>query len=129
MPTLADLGAPTESSTQTAIMQILQYYQNMGKLYYLRNNTGAYASSYKNKMGEDKTRFIHFGRFGAADLLVFFKRGHTEFWEIKSIKGSLSKGQFEFKEFMGNLGYIYRVFRSADEAEKVIAEQLKISGC
>jgi len=96
-----------ESLIQTAVMHYLQLQQNMGKLYYIRNNTGA--------MVNQQGRFVRFGRRGSSDLMVFYAGGRTEFWEIKNEKGKLNPNQLEFKSFIESLGFVYRIIRSVDD--------------
>lgn len=102
-----------ETLIQSAILNLLQLHQNMGHLYFIRNNSGAVV----NQQG----RFIRMGRRGSSDIIVFFKGGSTEFWEVKNEKGKLNANQIEFRDYVTELGYKYHILRSVDDAE----EQLK----
>lgn len=104
-----------ETGIQTAIIYILQLYQNMGDLYFIRNNSGAVMTA--------QGRYIRMGRRGSSDLLVFFKGGTAEFWEIKNEKGRLNKNQIEFRDFITSLGFKYRIIRGVDEIESFIPKR------
>ena len=93
-----------ESQILSAIINYLQYAQNRKELYFVRENTGG--------------RYIRFGKRGISDLIVYFKGGRTEFWEVKNEKGRLENSQKEFKEFIEELGFIYRIIRSVDDIIK-----------
>jgi len=99
-----------ESQILSAIINYLQYAQNRKELYFVRENTGAV-------MGQSG-RYIRFGKRGISDLIVYFKGGRTEFWEVKNEKGRLENSQKEFKEFIEELGFIYRIIRSVDDIIK-----------
>jgi len=110
-----------ESGIVTAICNLLAMYENMGKLYYMRNNTGAVASSYTNKQGQTKSRFFRFSRPGISDIIIWFPYAQAcIFCEVKSETGKLSDKQKEFAEVIGKLGYEYIVVRSVDDINKII---------
>jgi hypothetical protein len=101
-----------ESAIQTAILNLLQLHQNMGHLYYIRNNSGAVV----NQQG----RFIRMGRRGSADIIVFFNGGETQFWEVKNEKGKLNQNQKGFRDYITSIGFKYHIVRSIDDAEKLL---------
>ncbi len=101
-----------EKQIQSAIINYLEYLQNQGELYYIRNQSGA--------LKIDDRRFIRFGRRGSADIIVFFKGGVCQFWEIKTNKGRQSQSQKEFENVIKRLGFEYYIVRSLDDAQKII---------
>lgn len=103
-----------EAGIQTAICQYLQYQENMGKLIYMRNNSGAVINQ--------KGRFIKFGKRGSADIIIFVKGGKTLHVEIKNEKGRMSTSQLEMELKLKQLKHKYYLVRSVDEVELLLAK-------
>ena len=101
-----------ESLIQTAIQQFLSYQENLGKLVYQKNNSGALPTA--------KGGFIRFGKTGAPDFIVWLPQGNCICIEVKNETGKLSPGQKEFKEKIEKLGYKYYIVRSVDEVERIL---------
>ncbi len=98
-----------EKETQKAIMD----YLAIKRLFYWRNNTGAYASEYKGVR-----RYIRFGAPGSPDIFVI-DDGKIYGIEVKSEKGVQNENQKEFQYNFENAGGIYILARSIDDIIKV----------
>ena len=96
------------------IREYLDLYEKMGRLYYIRNNTGA-VSNYG--------RFIRFGKPGSSDFIVFTKQ-KPFFLEAKATKGKLSESQLTFKGAVRALGYGYFMVKDIKEVEQIIKENI-----
>lgn len=105
-------GDTKESSIVTAICRYLGYMETQGKLYFLRNNSGAAKDARGN--------LIRFGRSGSADIIVFFKGGETVFIEVKNEHGKLSESQENFVRTIKPLGYKYYIARSVDDMQAIV---------
>lgn len=101
-----------EKQLQTCILNYLQILENQGKLYYIRNQSGALI----NQQG----RFIKFGRAGSADIMVFFKGGKTVFLEVKLPKKKQTQNQIDFQKQIEDLGFLYYIAHSIEEVEILI---------
>ena len=64
----------TEADLIRAIGDYLQVQRNLGKLMYIRNNTGAIPIP----AGEHKRRFVRFGDKGSPDFLVWKGGEHIQ---------------------------------------------------
>jgi len=100
-----------ESKIVTAICQYLQFEENLGRLYHIRNNSGAY------KVGN---RFIRFGKAGSSDIIIFLPNGKTIFAEVKTEKGKQNKNQINFQASIEKLGFEYHIVRKPSDIEKLI---------
>jgi hypothetical protein len=96
------------------IKEYLDLYEKRGKLYYIRNNTGAIASA---------VRFIRFGKPGSSDFIVFTKQ-KPFFLEAKADKGKLSESQLTFKGAVRALGYAYFMVKDIREVESIVKENI-----
>lgn len=114
-----------ERELSKSIIQLLQYEENKGNLYFIRNNSYAgYLSHSRNAPGH----YTRQGRAGCSDIIVFFKGGKTQFWELKAekhvghkiLKGQQSKEQKEFEIKIGLLGYRYYLITELSQAENCI---------
>lgn len=94
-----------ESEIQTTIEHYLKYQENLGKLVYQKNNTGAY------KVGD---RFIRFGKSGSSDFYVFLKSVIICI-EVKNENGRQTDNQIEFQKKIECLGHRYFIVRSLDD--------------
>lgn len=101
-----------ESAIQTAIETYLHYRENLGKLVYIKNNSGAF---------KVKRSFVRFGKKGSSDFIIFTDGG-VVFLEVKNEKGKQSPDQKEFEEKVSKLGYTYVLVRSLDEVENILKD-------
>lgn len=108
-----------ESGIVTAVCHLLQLYENCGKLYWIRNNSGAQPVTYQKKDGTVRRRYLRSGRRGSSDIIVWLPN-RCIFFEVKTATGKLSPDQKEFAETIGKLGYEYYVVRSVDEVIKIL---------
>ncbi|KKW11511.1 MAG: VRR-NUC domain protein [Candidatus Gottesmanbacteria bacterium GW2011_GWB1_49_7] len=112
----------SEAEIMRACTDWLNYQERQGKLYYIRNNSGAMPVS-DNKGGR---RFIRYGKKGSADLIIFKKgelsccTGRAIFCEAKTLTGKQSPEQAEFQRTVEHLGFEYFIFRSLDELIKIV---------
>jgi hypothetical protein len=104
-----------EKDLQKAVIQWLQYQENLGKLYFIRNNT--FRGQIMRKNGT--VGFMRQGKVGCGDIIIFMPESRVIFAELKSDKGKLSLEQNEFRNRIDELGYEYWVIRSIDELEKI----------
>src|SRR5512147_2547800 len=95
-----------ESIIQTSIERYLIRLEKMGKILYIKNNSGAYAV---------KGRYVRFGKRGSSDFLVFYEDGRTLHLEVKNEKGKQSAFQKAYQESCEKLGHEYVVVRSLEE--------------
>ena len=93
--------------------QILQYLE-IKKIFHWRNNSGATVSSYTNKAGETKNRFIRYGAKGSADIICIHA-GKCVLIEVKSKTGKLTPEQKTFLSNAEKSGAICIVARSLDD--------------
>jgi hypothetical protein len=102
-----------ESLIQTAIEQYLRIMEDLGKLVYIKQNSGA------TKIGD---RFIRYGKAGAPDFMIYLNNGRSVHLEIKNEKGRQNKNQSEYQKRIEKLGHRYYIIRGVDEAEKLLKE-------
>jgi hypothetical protein len=100
-----------ESLIQTAIEQYLCLMENMGKLVYVKQNSGA------TKIGD---RFIRYGKAGAPDFMVYLPGGICMHLEVKNEKGRQNDNQIEYQAKIEKLGHRYCLVRSVEETEKLL---------
>lgn len=114
-----------ERELSKAVVQLLQYEENKGNLYFIRNNSYAgYLSHAKNVPGH----YTMQGKKGCSDLIVFFKsnnqsllgNGSTEFWELKGNGNKQSPDQRDFEIKIGLLGFRYYLITEFSQAERLI---------
>ena len=103
-----------ESQIVTGICRFLSMYENLGKLYYIRNNSGAISSDYKGKI-----RMIRYGKSGSSDIIIFMPN-RTIFVEVKTEKGKQTDNQIEFQNAITKLGYEYYIVRDLMEVDAII---------
>lgn len=101
-----------ESFIQTAIEQTLKYYENLGKIVYEKNNTGAYKTA--------NGGFVRYGKAGSPDFYIFCKGGKTLMVEVKNEKGKQNENQKEFQDKITKLGFNYYIVRSVDDVDKLL---------
>jgi len=108
---------PKESAIQTGIEKYLIFMENMGKLVYQKNNTGAV---------KVEGRFIRFGKDGSSDFLVYLPKGETLHLEVKTSKGRQTDNQKKYQKDVEALGHEYYIARSPDNAIEKIKEKLGV---
>ena len=104
-----------ESLIQSAIEQYLKYQENLGKLIYIKNNSGAMPV-----MHGDKRSYFRFGKPGSPDFLIFLPQGQVIHMEVKNEKGKLNDNQINYKASIEKLGHSYCVVRSVEGAENIL---------
>jgi len=115
----------SESDIKTAVVDYLDYHQNMGELIYLRLNAGDFIEV----RGETRRR-IKGAPKGCADFVVIRKwypvgapnKAETlvTFFELKSTKGKTTKEQDEFAKLVRDIGCSYFVVRNLEKLEEIL---------
>ena len=106
-----------ESQIITVIANYLQYQENLNKLLFIRNNSGALPT----RTGG----FIKFGKRGSSDFIVFIKNGEVLHIECKTEKGRQTTSQLEYEIKLKQLGHKYYIVRGVDEVEFIIKKYEK----
>ena len=101
-----------ESQTQTAIEQYLRMLESLGRLTYIKNNSGRFM----NPQG----RVYRMGKPGSPDFLIFLPKGKTLHLEVKTPKGRQSTFQKDYEVRIRSLGHDYRVVTSVDQVEPLL---------
>jgi len=117
-----------EADLKLAVEEYLQYQQNLGKLMFLRLNSGDFIVNY----GASGQRRIRGCPKGTADIVII-KQNYFDiydempwpastviFLELKSDKGKQSVEQKEFQEIVERQGCEYRICRSVDEVREIV---------
>ena len=119
-----------ESAIQKQIEEYLTYQENVGRLVFQKNNSGAV--KIRHAKGDS---FVRFGKRGAPDFLIWRTvpwpdapgiiwggRGRldTLFVEVKNEKGKQSEGQKEFQKRVEDLGGTYLIVHSLDELRSAL---------
>lgn len=109
-----------ETQIQTAIIYLLSFYENQGKLFFNRMNniptpikdrvTGKTLGYRKLSMGAKK---------GIPDIWVI-KDGKTIGLEVKAPKGTQQKEQKDIEERFKRNGAEYHIVRSVEDVKKVL---------
>jgi len=103
---------PLEAEIKKACQDYLDIQENLGKLYYIRNNS----FSGQILRGNGTKGFIRNNKKGSADVIVFLKNARTVWVEFKRPKNSKqSPDQVDFENKITKLGFKYYVVRSLDE--------------
>lgn len=89
---------------------ILKYLDNIPKLFYWRNNTGAIHT---------EKRFVQFGVRGGPDIIIIYK-GKFIGIEVKGPRGKQSEYQQSFQKNVEYAGGIYLVAKSVEDVKKII---------
>jgi len=98
-----------ESGIVNAIYHFLQYQENLGKLVFIRNNSGAFINP--------KGNFFRMGRPGSPDFLLFMNGGRCLHIEVKNERGKQNVAQLEYEIKVKQLGHQYYIVRSVDDVE------------
>jgi len=112
-----------EIQIQKAIKDYLQILENQGKLMFLRNQAGGYATK--------EGHYIKMGKKGSPDLLVFVEQEFqvdtyygtylkTIALEVKSEKAKQSPSQIEWQDKFEGIGGQYYVVRNVDDVIKIL---------
>jgi len=112
-----------EIQIQKAIKDYLQILENQGKLMFLRNQAGGYATK--------EGHYIKMGKKGSPDLLVWlwevypldigcFNYTKAIALEVKNEKGKQSPAQKEWQEKFEKIGGEYYIVRSVDEVMEIL---------
>lgn len=110
----------TETQLSKSISETLGFYEAMGKLVFVRNNS--FAGHIQRKDGS--LGYIKNNKRGASDYYVFFKKGVCVHLEIKTEEGKISKLQEEYANKIEKLDHIYKIVRSVDEADQLIKKHI-----
>ena len=115
----------TEADIIRVIGDYLQVQRNLGKLMFIRNNTGAIPI----EAGEYKRRFVRFGDKGSPDFLVWCEDSYLDqpgkylrsiALEAKSGSGKQSKDQLKWQADFERIGGEYYIVRSVDRAMEIL---------
>ena len=98
----------SEKQIQKACIEYLTYLENLGKLMFLRLNSGNMFTSYGRK-----TYKIKLCKEGTSDLLIVIE-GIPIFIEIKTKKEKQSTHQIEFEKLALKNGAQYHIIHSLD---------------
>lgn len=109
-----------EKDLKRAVDDILQLYQNMGKLLFLRLNSGDFIEV----RGETRRRVRGCPK-GTSDYYVL-KDGGSIFLELKGESGRVSAEQKEFAQKVYSQGGDYRIIRNLDELETALFGDIKL---
>lgn len=101
-----------ESGIITAIAQYLQYQENLGRLVFIRNNSGAFINPRGN--------FFKMGKAGSPDFIIFICNGKCLHVEVKNEKGKLNENQIEYSLKIKELDHQYFIVRSVDDVESLL---------
>lgn len=108
----------SESQIMAQIKDKLSIMQNQGKLWFMRNNSGALPVQGQGA----KSRFIRFGQKDAPDILGYFKqdpyKGRSFFIEVKRKGGRISPGQKEFIDSANESGCLAIIADSYESFER-----------
>ena len=115
-----------EADIKRAVDDFLTYQQNLGKLVFLRLNSGDFIET----RGETRRRIRGCPK-GTADYLVLHEGGELfatdklfacmcVFIELKSPAGKQSKEQKEFQALVEAQGAEYHIVRSVSELERIL---------
>lgn len=106
----------SEQDIQSAIVELLDYYERQGKLFFFRSASGAV----KTESG----RYFKTGRAGVADLTVCAKGGKFIALEVKRQNGRQSEAQRLIEGRIKSLGGAYYIVHSVDEAVTALEHHL-----
>ena len=109
-----------ESAIQKSVMNLLQIYENMGKMVCARTNSGKVQISRKN----GSTGWMSTGKRGFPDI-VCLCQGQFIGLEVKTESGTLSKDQIRMKKMILLCGGRYYIVRSANDVKEIVDNILK----
>jgi len=86
--------------------------ENLGKLVYIKNNSGGFKTEQGN--------FYRMGKIGSSDFIVAIGKGVTLWLEVKKPTTKQNDNQILFQEKIEKLGHKYYVVRSVDDVVAII---------
>ena len=101
----------SESNIQKAILDYLQYQENLSKLWFVRSASG--------EVNTDTGRRFKTGKKGCPDILLCY-RGRFIGLEVKTAKGRQSKAQVEAQKRIEACGGKYYIVRSIDDVIDIL---------
>ena len=101
-----------ESQIQRTIEEYLKLLENMGKLVYIKNNSGAFPTK--------EGHFVRFGKAGSPDFVVFMPNGKSIHLEVKNETGKQNPNQVAYQKMIEKLGHQYIIARNLDDVEILI---------
>ena len=104
-----------ESNIQKGIVDYLQMLENMGKVYFFRNNS--FAGTFKRANGSNG--YVKNNKPGMPDIICLYQGKYVGI-EVKSSKGKQTPEQKKAQEDIERLGGIYLLVRSLEEVTSVI---------
>ena len=107
-------GDMSESNIQKAILDYLQYQENLGKLWFVRSGAGAIKT--------DTGRYFKTGKVGCPDILLCC-HGCFIGLEVKTPKGRQSDAQVEAQKIIEACGGKYYVVRSVDDVIRILESE------
>ena len=112
--------AGSQKITETQLVkQIIQYLNYSGHFVW-RSNTGSVTSSYKDKAGRTKSRFIRFGFKGVSDIIGISKNGTMIAIEAKVGYNKPTQFQKDFLESVKDRGGIAIVAYCLEDVQSII---------
>jgi len=102
---------PKERDLQRAVLTYLQYQENLGRVYFFRNNSFA---GYVTRPGQKKPSYIKNNKPGMPDIVVCYQ-GRFIGLELKGTKGKQSEEQKEAERVIHTAGGEYYVIRDLEE--------------
>ena len=111
---MANLLKISEKQIQKSCIEYLQYLENLGKLMFLRLNSGNMFMSSGSKRYK-----IKLCKEGTADLMLIIK-GVPIFVELKTISGKQSSHQIDFEKLAHKNGVKYCLIRSVDAFTELV---------
>ena len=116
-----------EADLKRAVSDYLRYQQNLGKLFYLRLNSGDVlvkggAKHYKIKLCEEGTADFVVIRESVVPVFAQVTVMTTQaiFLELKSEKGRTSPAQDAFKIIVEAQGCVYKIIRSMEDLIEIV---------
>lgn len=104
----------TELNIQKAILDYLQYQENLGNLWFVRSASGA--------VNTDTGRRFKTGKVGCPDILLC-QHGCFIGLEVKTPKGRQSDAQVEAQKVIEACGGKYYIVKSIDDVINVIESE------
>jgi hypothetical protein len=101
-----------ESQIQSVIENYLKLLENIGKLVYTKNNSGA--------LKTERGSFMRFGKSGSPDFFIFLNDNKTLHIEVKAEKGVQSPNQKDYQIKVEKLGHKYFIVRSLNDVKKLL---------
>ena len=102
-------GIKPEKQIQKEVMDYLQWWENLGELYFLRTQSGFVKIANTNRMFKT-------GKIGAPDIICCW-RGRFIGIEVKSSKGRQTEAQKEAQKKIESAGGLYLIVRDLKDLE------------